>query len=105
MNADVAASVVATSLQAARLLLLTDVPGVLDAGKALLPRLSPADVERLVADGTISGGMIPKCTMAVDAAEAGVGQAVILDGRIDHAVLLSLLGKGHQAGTAFSTAR
>jgi acetylglutamate kinase len=101
INADVAASVVAKALRASRLLLLTDVAGVLDKEKKLLPELTSADIKRLVADGTISGGMIPKVNMALDAAEGGVGKAVILDGRIPHAVLLNLLGE-QSAGTSIT---
>lgn len=86
VNADVAASVVAKKLEASRLLLLTDVAGVLDKDKQLIPRLTAADIKRLVEDGTISGGMIPKVEMALDAAQGGVAEAVILDGRIPHAV-------------------
>lgn len=100
VNADVAAGMVAKAMGASRLLLLTDVPGVLDKGGTLLPELSSDDVKRLTEDGTISGGMIPKLETAVDAAEGGVESAVILDGRVDHAVLLSLLGENSMAGTS-----
>ena len=99
-----AASVIAKQLGASRLLLLTDVAGVLDKDKQLLPTLDSNDVTRLIKDGTISGGMIPKVEMAVDAALGGVGRAVILDGRIDHAILLNLLGKDQKAGTSFGAA-
>jgi len=100
VNADVAAAVVAKQMGAARLLLLTDIAGVLDKDKELLPELDSDDAARLIEDGTINGGMIPKVNMAVDAAEGGVGQAVILDGRIEHAVLRNLLGTEKNAGTS-----
>jgi acetylglutamate kinase len=76
INADTAAGAIAGALGAARLLLLTDVVGVLDANKRLLPTLATADVARLVADGTISGGMIPKLETATDAVDAGVRASV-----------------------------
>jgi acetylglutamate kinase len=82
------AGAIAAALGAARLLLLTDVPGVLDKDRNLLTDLTPADIAALRADGTITGGMIPKletCTMAV---EAGCEAAVVLDGRVPHAMLL-----------------
>ncbi|KAG8461938.1 hypothetical protein KFE25_013957 [Diacronema lutheri] len=91
INADTAAGAVAAALGAARLLLLTDVVGVLDRSGELMRSLCTDDVSRLVADGTISGGMIPKLETACDAVTAGVGASVILDGRVDHALLLSLL--------------
>jgi len=97
--------VIAKQLGASRLLLLTDVPGVLDVNKELLASLDSNDVKTLIADGVISGGMIPKVEMAVDAAEGGVGRAVILDGRIEHAVLINLLGKDQKAGTSFEAAK
>lgn len=90
INADLVASAVATTLGASRLLLLTNTPGILDARGELLTGLSPADVESLIADGTISGGMLPKVRCALDAVAAGVGSVVILDGRVEHAVLLEL---------------
>mmetsp|Transcript_45290 Transcript_45290/g.91370 ORF Transcript_45290/g.91370 Transcript_45290/m.91370 type:complete len:94 (-) Transcript_45290:190-471(-) len=92
-------------MRASRLLLLTDVPGVLDSSKTLLPSLDSEDVQRLIKDGTISGGMIPKVNMALEAAENGVGEAVILDGRIPHAVLRNLLGKDQNTGTNFRAAK
>lgn len=101
VNADVAAAVVAKAMGAERLLLLTDVAGVLDKNMELLPSLSAKDVQRLLEDGTISGGMIPKVNMALEAALNGVGQAVILDGRLEHAVLRNLLGFEKNAGTNF----
>jgi acetylglutamate kinase len=98
INADTMAGAIAGALQAARLFLLTDVAGVLDKNKQLLSDLMPKDVERLKADGTISGGMIPKMETCVHAIEAGVDAAVILDGRIRHALLLEIFTR-QGAGT------
>ena len=88
INADTMAGSIAAALGAARLFLLTDVTGVLDKDKNLLTNLSPADIARLQADGTISGGMIPKLETCVHAVEAGCEAAVVLDGRVPHAMLL-----------------
>ena len=88
INADTMAGAIAAALGAARLFLLTDVPGVLDKQGALLTDLTPADIGRLTADGTISGGMIPKLETCVHAVEAGCEAAVVLDGRVGHAMLL-----------------
>ncbi|MFW2828867.1 acetylglutamate kinase [Sphingomonas sp. ID0503] len=90
INADTMAGALASALGASRLFLLTDVPGVLDKSKNLLTDLVPQDVEFLRANGTITGGMIPKVQTCVDAVQAGVDAAVILDGRIPHAMLLEL---------------
>ena len=90
VNADTFAGAVAGALRAKRLLLLTDVPGVLDKSKKLIPELSVKDARKLIADGTISGGMIPKVETCIYALEAGVEGVVILDGKIPHAVLLEL---------------
>ena len=90
INADLVASAMAAALGASRLLLLTNTPGILDARGELLTGLGPADVAALIADGTISGGMLPKVQCALDAVAAGVGSVVILDGRVEHAVLLEL---------------
>ena len=98
INADTVAGAVAAAMRASRLLLLTDVTGVLDKNKKLLPRLSVGEVRALIADGTISGGMIPKVETCLAAVEAGVGASVILDGRVPHAVLLELFTEGG-AGT------
>jgi acetylglutamate kinase len=92
------AGAIAAALGAARLFLLTDVAGVLDKDRNLLSDLVPADVERLKADGTISGGMIPKMETCVTAIEGGVDAAVILDGRIRHAMLLEIFTR-QGAGT------
>jgi acetylglutamate kinase len=90
VNADIFAGAVAGALKAKRLLLLTDVPGVLDKSKTLIPDLSISDARRLIADGTISGGMIPKVETCIYALEQGVGGVVIIDGKTPHAVLLEL---------------
>ncbi|MBT8388781.1 MAG: acetylglutamate kinase [Altererythrobacter sp.] len=88
INADTMAGAIAAALGAARLFLLTDVAGVLDKSGALLTDLSPADIAKLKEDGTISGGMIPKLETCVSAVEAGCEAAVVLDGRVAHAMLL-----------------
>ncbi|MCB5426555.1 acetylglutamate kinase [Altererythrobacter sp. CC-YST694] len=88
INADTMAGAIAAALGAARLFLLTDVPGVLDKQKNLLTDLTPSDIAKLQADGTISGGMIPKLETCVHAVEAGCEAAVVLDGRVPHAMLL-----------------
>lgn len=88
INADTMAGALAAALGAARLLLLTDVPGVIGQDGALLTDLTPADIGALQADGTITGGMIPKLETCVLAVEAGCEAAVILDGRVPHALLL-----------------
>ncbi len=97
INADTVAGAVAAAVKATRLLLLTDVAGVLDKQKTLLHELSVADVHLLIRDGTISGGMIPKIETCLEAIEGGVEAAVILDGRVPHAILLELFAEG--AGT------
>ena len=98
VNADTFAGAVAGALKAKRFLLLTDVPGVLDKNKNLIKELTVEDVRRLIADGTISGGMIPKVETCIYALEQGVEAVVILDGKVPHAVLLELL-TDHGAGT------
>ncbi len=98
VNADTFAGAVAGALKAKRFLLLTDVPGVLDKSKSLIKELSVNDVRRLIADGTISGGMIPKVETCLYAIEQGVEGVVIVDGKVPHAVLLELL-TDHGAGT------
>lgn len=90
INADDAAGAIAGALHATRLLMLTDVPGVMDANKNLIPELSVAQARSLIADGTISGGMIPKVENCLEALGLGAKGAVILDGRVPHAVLLEL---------------
>src|SRR5271166_4840656 len=97
INADTFAGAIAGALKAKRLLLLTDVPGVLDKSKNLIKQLSMDDARRLIADGTISGGMIPKVETCIDALDRGVEGVVILNGKVPHAVLLELfteLGAG-----------
>ncbi|MBS4082609.1 MAG: acetylglutamate kinase [Rhizobiales bacterium] len=98
VNADTFAGAIAGALSAKRLLLLTDVPGVLDKSKKLIEELSLKEARKLIADGTISGGMIPKVETCIDALERGVEGVVILDGKVPHAVLLELL-TDHGAGT------
>jgi acetylglutamate kinase len=98
INADTVAGAVAGAMAAERLILLTDVEGVLDKERKLIPKLSVADARALIADGTISGGMIPKIETAIDAVESGVKAAVILDGRIPHVLMLELFTE-HGAGT------
>ncbi len=90
INADTCAGAIAAALGAARLFLLTDVPGVLSKEGNLLTDMTPAAISDLVDDGTISGGMIPKLETCVHAVEGGVDAAVILDGRIPHAMLLEI---------------
>ena len=88
INADTMAGAIAAALGAARLFLLTDVAGVLGKDGSLLTDLTPADIATLQQDGTISGGMIPKLETCVHAVEAGCEAAVVLDGRVPHAMLL-----------------
>ncbi len=91
INADLVAGKLAQVLNAARLLLLTNTPGVLDKQGNLFEVLSQADIQNLIADGTIQGGMLPKLACATDAISAGAKNACIIDGRVPHAVLLELL--------------
>jgi acetylglutamate kinase len=98
VNADTFAGAIAGALKAKRLLLLTDVPGVLDKSKKLIPQLSIAEARKLIADGTISGGMIPKVETCIYALDQGVEGVVIMDGKVPHAVLLELL-TDHGLGT------
>jgi acetylglutamate kinase len=91
VNADTFAGAIAGALKAKRFLLLTDVSGVLDKSKQLIKELSVNDARRLIADGTISGGMIPKVETCIYALDQGVEGVVILDGKVRHAVLLELL--------------
>jgi len=98
INADTFAGAIAGALKAKRLLLLTDVPGVLDRNKQLIKDLSVEEARKLIADGTIAGGMIPKVETCIYALEHGVEGVVILDGQVDHAVLLELL-TDHGVGT------
>jgi acetylglutamate kinase len=91
INADVVAAKLATVLQAEKLLMLTNIPGVLDKQGQLLPELTMKRIDELVADGTISGGMLPKIAGALDAARSGVNSVHIIDGRVPHALLLEIL--------------
>ncbi len=98
VNADTMAGALAIALGAERLFLLTDVAGVLDKDKALLTDLTPAAIAALRRDGTITGGMIPKLETCVDAVEGGVDAAVVLDGRVPHAMLIEIFTR-QGAGT------
>jgi acetylglutamate kinase len=98
VNADTFAGAIAGALKAKRLLLLTDVPGVLDRKKELIKDLSIDEARQLIADGTIAGGMIPKVETCIYALEHGVEGVVVLDGQVEHAVLLELL-TDHGVGT------
>ncbi|MDR3462123.1 MAG: acetylglutamate kinase [Beijerinckiaceae bacterium] len=98
VNADTFAGAIAGALGAKRLLFLTDVPGVLDKNKKLIKQLSVAEIHDLIADGTVTGGMIPKVQTCIYAIEQGVEGVVILDGKQPHAVLVELL-TDHGAGT------
>ena len=91
INADLVAGKMASVLGAEKLLLLTDTPGILDKQKNILTGLNGKRIKELIADGTIAGGMLPKVTCALDAVNSGVKTAHIIDGRVDHAVLLELL--------------
>ncbi len=91
INADVVAATLATALQADRLMMLTNISGVLDKSGQLLTDLTAARIDALCADGTISGGMIPKIAGALDAAKAGVKSVHIIDGRVPHVLLLEIL--------------
>lgn len=90
INADLVAGKVAEALKAEKLILLTNIPGVLDKNKNILTGLSTQDVDALIADGTIYGGMIPKISCALDAVKGGVISAHIIDGRLHHASLLEI---------------
>jgi acetylglutamate kinase len=93
INADVAAGKLAGVLKAEKVIFMTNIPGVLDKQNQLLTGLTPKQIEELTADGTISGGMIPKVGYALDAVNSGVRTAHIIDGRVDHALLLEVLTK------------
>jgi acetylglutamate kinase len=98
VNADTFAGAIAGALKAKRLLLLTDVPGVLDKDRKLIEELTVEQARGLIADGTVTGGMIPKIETCIYAIECGVEGVVILDGKVPHSVLLELL-TDHGAGT------
>jgi acetylglutamate kinase len=91
INADVVAGKIAGVLQAEKMIFMTNIPGVLDKQMNLLTGLTPREVDALMADGTITGGMIPKVGYAVDAVNSGVKTAHIIDGRVEHALLLEVL--------------
>ncbi|MEQ1598217.1 MAG: acetylglutamate kinase [Methylotenera sp.] len=91
INADVVAGKLAEILGAEKLILLTNTPGVLDKNGNLLTGLTPKNIDDLVADGTLSGGMLPKISSALDAARSGVKTVHIIDGRVEHALLLEVL--------------
>jgi acetylglutamate kinase len=98
INADTFASSLAAAMKAKRLLLLTDVPGVLDKDGRLIPNLTVSQARSLIADGTITGGMIPKVEGCIDVIEAGVEGVVIINGKVPHCVLIELFTE-HGAGT------
>jgi acetylglutamate kinase len=91
INADVVAGKLAEILRAEKLILLTNTPGVLDKDGKLLTGLTPKDIDALFADGSISGGMLPKISSALEAARSGVRSVHIIDGRVEHALLLEIL--------------
>ena len=91
INADVVAGKLAEVLKAEKLVLLTNTPGVLDKDGNLLTGLTPKKIDTLVADGTLSGGMLPKIASALDAARSGVKSVHIIDGRVEHALLLEIM--------------
>jgi acetylglutamate kinase len=94
INADTVAGQIARSLKARKLILLTDTRGVLDDGGNLVSTLTREESERMIQEGTIKGGMIPKVTCCLDALEGGVKKAHIIDGRQEHALLLEIFTKG-----------
>jgi acetylglutamate kinase len=98
INADTAAGAIAAALHATRMLMLTDVAGVLDKNGTLIPVLTVSEAEALIKDGTVKGGMIPKVETCVDAVRGGAEAAVIMDGRAPHALLVELFTE-HGMGT------
>lgn len=94
INADTAAGAIASALKAHKLMMLTDVPGILTKDKKLISDIDAAEIDALLKDGTITGGMIPKVETCVDALRAGVKQAHILDGRIPHVLLIEVFTAG-----------
>jgi acetylglutamate kinase len=91
INADLVASKLAAVLKAEKLVMLTNIKGVLDKAGALITELTPRQIDELIADGTISGGMLPKLAGAIDAAKSGVNAVHVVDGRVPHAMLLEIL--------------
>ncbi len=104
INADTAAGSVASALGASRLLMLTDVAGVLDENGRIIPRLTVEQAKQLISNGVINGGMIPKVETCIEAIQAGAGAAVILDGRKKHAVLVELFTE-HGIGTLIQASK
>ncbi|MDX5364321.1 MAG: acetylglutamate kinase, partial [Pseudazoarcus pumilus] len=98
INADVVAGKLAEILHAEKLVLLTNTPGVLDENGKLLTGLTPRDIDELVENGTLSGGMLPKIGSALDAARSGVKSVHVIDGRVEHCLLLEIL-TDHGVGT------
>ncbi len=98
INADVVAGKIAEVLKAEKLVLLTNTAGVLDKAGNLLTGITPRDIDNMVTDGTLSGGMLPKISSALDAARNGVKSVHIIDGRVEHALLLEIL-TDHGVGT------
>ena len=98
INADVVAGKIAEVLKAEKLVLLTNTPGVLDKAGELITGITPREIDAMVADGTLSGGMLPKIGSALDAARNGVNGVHIIDGRVEHALLLEIL-TDHGVGT------
>ena len=98
INADTMAGSIASSISSKRLILLTDVKGVLDKKGNLLTQIEISDIKKLISDGTISEGMIPKVQTCVEAVKKGVDAAVILDGRLPHSILLEIF-TDHGVGT------
>jgi acetylglutamate kinase len=91
INADLVAGKMAEILKAEKLVMMTNIPGVMDKNGNLLTDLTPREIDALFADGTISGGMLPKISSALDAAKSGVNSVHIIDGRIEHSLLLEIL--------------
>jgi len=98
INADTAAGAIASSLKSKRLLILTDVEGVMDSEKNLIEEINEEKIKEMIDSGEVSGGMIPKLNTCLDSTSSGVEAAVIVDGRVKHAVLLELF-TDHGAGT------
>ena len=98
INADTVAGAIASAVAARRLLMLTDVAGVLDGNGALIADLTPKQARAMIENGTITGGMIPKIETCINAVENDVEGAVILDGRVPHVLLVEIF-TGHGAGT------
>ena len=101
INADLVAGAIAAALGAAKLILLTDVSGVLDQDKQLCSQLNTDESNQMIQDGIISGGMIPKVNCCLEAVEQGVEKAHIIDGRIPHALLLEVF-TDEGVGTVFN---